>query len=211
MNMGLSKRQTLGEEIANAISHGVAGLFGIAGLILLLVKSSNTAEVFSSIVFGFGMILLYLMSTLYHSFRNGSTVKNVFKRFDHIGIYLLIGGTFAPIFILVIDKPMGWILLGVQWAIIILGTIFKAIKINKFSKIHLFLFLLLGWSGFTLIGPLYDVSVPAFYLILAGGISYTIGVLFYAFKWFKFSHFVWHLFVFIGTLLHFLAIYLYLY
>jgi len=209
--MKTKKRQTLGEEIANAISHGVGALFGIVALILLLVKSQSWEEVLSAILFGFGMILLYLMSTLYHSFRNGSTVKNVFKRFDHIGIYLLIGGTFAPVFILVIDKPMGWILLSAQWAIIILGTIFKAIKIHKFGAIHIMLFLLLGWSGTALVGPMYQFSPTAFYLILAGGVAYTIGVVFYVRKWFKFSHFIWHLFVFIGTVLHFFAVYLFMF
>lgn len=209
--MTLIKKQSLGEEIANAVSHGVGALAGIAGLALLLVKSDSFAEVASSIIFGFGMILLYTMSTLYHSFRNGSTVKKVFQRFDHISIYALIGGTFAPIFILVIDKPLGWILLCIQWALIILGMVFKAVMIHKFAWIHLILFLVIGWSGLTLIGPLYDVSVNAFYYILLGGIAYTIGVLFYAFHWFKYAHFVWHIFVFLGTLFHFIAVFYYLF
>jgi len=150
------------------------------------------------------------MSCLYHSFRSGSKVKNVFKRLDHISIYALIGGTFAPIFILVVNKPLGWILLAVQWALIILGIVFKAVKINRFSGIHLLLFLVLGWSGLTLVGELYSFSMPAFYFILAGGISYTIGVIFYVKKWFKFTHFIWHIFVFGGTLLHFIAVFGYL-
>jgi hemolysin III len=209
--MGLSKKQTLGEEIANAISHGVAALFGIAGMILLLIKSSSGGEVASSILFGFGMIVLYTMSCLYHSFRTGSTVKSIFKRFDHIAIYFLIGGTFAPIFILVVDKPLGWYLLIGQWIIILLGTVFKAVFIRRFAVIHLMLYLLLGWSGLPLFGSLTRYSMGAFAFILAGGIAYTIGVLFYAFRWFKFSHFVWHLLVFLGSLFHFIAIYFYVF
>lgn len=209
--MKLLKKQTLGEEIANAVSHGIGALAGIAGIILLLIKSDSTAEVFSSIIFGFGMVVLYTMSTLYHAFKTGSKVKNIFQRFDHISIYALIGGTFAPIFILVIDKPLGWILLGVQWAFITFGIVFKAVMIHKYAWVHLVLFLVIGWSGLTLVGPLYHQSVEAFYLILFGGVAYTIGVLFYVFHFFKYSHFVWHLFVFLGTLLHFFAIYIYLY
>jgi hemolysin III len=205
------RKQTIGEEIANAISHGVSGLFGIAGMVLMLVKANNGGEVASAIIFGLGMIFLYTMSALYHAFAKDGVTKRVFKRFDHISIYVLIGATFAPIFILVVQKPMGWILLAVQWAIIILGIIFKAIKIYKFQVLHITAYLVLGWSALGLFGPLYQVSHPAFWLILAGGISYTIGVFFYATKYFKFSHFVWHLFVFAGTLLHFFAIYLYIF
>jgi len=209
--MRLSKKQSLGEEIANSISHGVSGLFGITALILMLVKSNNASQVISSILFGLGMIMLYTMSSLYHAFRRGSTVKEVFRRLDHLSIYLLIGGTFAPIFILVVDKPLGWFLLAGQWIIIIFGIVFKAVKINRFPVVHLGLFLLLGWGGMTLVGPLYHLSLPAFYYILFGGISYTIGVFFYVVRLFKYSHFVWHLFVFIGTFLHFIAIYVYLF
>jgi hemolysin III len=151
------------------------------------------------------------MSTLYHSFRNGTIVKNVFKRFDHISIYCLIGSTFAPVFILVVDKPMGWILLAVQWALIIFGIVLKAVKINKFAYLHLMSYLIIGWSGLGFFGPLYSVSQGAFFLILAGGLSYTIGVFFYAVRLFKFSHMVWHIFVFGGTVCHFLAFYLFLF
>jgi hemolysin III len=209
--MDFRKRQTVGEEIANAVSHGVSGLFGIAGFVLLLVKARGGAEIASALVFGLGMIFLYTMSALYHALPRDGVAKRVFKRFDHISIYVLIGATFAPIFIMVIPKPMGWVLLAVQWTIIILGIVFKAVKINKFQLIHLMSYLLLGWSALGLFGPLYALSETAFWLILSGGISYTIGVIFYATKLFKFSHFIWHLFVFMGTLLHFFAIFLFLF
>ncbi len=209
--MNLIKKQSLGEEIANSISHGIGGMFGIAGLVLLLVRSDNGGEIASSIIFGLGMIMLYTMSSLYHAFKDGSTVKRVFKRLDHLSIYVLIGGTFAPIFILVVDKPLGWILLIIQWLLIALGITFKAVKVNKFQVVHLFLFLLLGWSGLTLIGPLYQLSHEAFFYILAGGIAYSIGVIFYAFRLFKYSHFIWHLFVLIGTISHFIAVFFYIY
>ncbi|MDY0210877.1 MAG: hemolysin III family protein [Acholeplasma sp.] len=209
--MQLKKTQTLGEEIANAISHGIGAGLGIIALVLMLFKANNGYEVFGSLVFGLSIIILYLMSTLYHAFKPNSKVKRVFKRFDHISIYVLIGGTFAPIFIMIVEKPLGWYYLIGQWTLIVLGIIFKAIKINKFKIPHLMLYLLLGWSGLTLFGPLYAYSSPAFYFILAGGIAYTVGVIFYVLsRVFKYSHFIWHIFVFLGTLLHFIAIYGYL-
>lgn len=209
--MKLNKFQSLGEEIANAISHGVGALFGIIALILMLLKSNTELEVFGSLIFGLSIILLYMMSTLYHAFKKDSAVKRLFKRFDHISIYVLIGGTFAPIFIMIVEKPLGWYFLIAQWSLITLGIVFKAIKINKFLLQHLMLYLLLGWSGLTLVGPLYEYSNYAFYYILAGGLAYTVGVIFYALsKVFRYSHFIWHIFVFLGTLLHFIAIYVYL-
>lgn len=209
--MALSKRQSLGEEIGNAVTHGVGALLAITALILMLIKSNRMEETLSAIIFGSGMILLYTMSTLYHAFKNGSTVKRVFKRFDHLSIYVLIGSTFAPIFILVIDKPLGWFLLIGQWAIIILGIVLKAVKINKFTYVHLAMYLILGWSGVMFFGPLLTFSPMAFYLILGGGVAYTVGVLFYALHLFKYSHFVWHFFVIFGTAFHFFAVYLFLF
>lgn len=209
--MELRKSQTLGEEIANAVSHGLGALFGLIALILMLVKSTTLNEVFGSLVFGLSIVVLYLMSTLYHAFKNRSSVKSLFKKFDHISIYVLIGGTFAPIFIIVVDKPMGWYFLIGQWLLIALGIIFKAIKINRFKIQHLMLYLLLGWSGLTLVGQLFAHSEMAFYYILAGGIAYTVGVIFYVLsRIVKYSHFVWHIFVFLGTFLHFIAIYVYI-
>lgn len=209
--MALSKRQSLGEEIGNAVTHGVGALLAITALILMLIKSNRMEETLSAIIFGSGMILLYTMSTLYHAFKNGSTVKRVFKRFDHLSIYVLIGSTFAPIFILVIDKPLGWFLLIGQWAIIIVGIVLKAVKINKFTYVHLAMYLILGWSGVMFFGPLLTFSPMAFYLILGGGVAYTVGVLFYALHLFKYSHFVWHFFVIFGTAFHFFAVYLFLF
>ncbi|MFA5480879.1 MAG: hemolysin III family protein [Bacilli bacterium] len=208
--MALTKRQSLGEEIANAVSHGLGAVFGIVVLVLMLVKSHAVEQVVSVTIFGTGIILLYLMSTLYHAFKNDSVVKELFKRFDHLSVYLLIGSTYSPIYILILDKPLGWILLAVQWAIIIVGIVLKATLIKRFMYFHLAMYLILGWSGIIFFGSLYAFSSIAFFLILGGGIAYTVGVLFYALHPFKYSHFVWHIFVFIGTLLHFLAIYLFL-
>ena len=202
------KTQSLGEELANAISHGVAALLGIVGLVLLLVKSTNTSEYVGSAIFGASIIILYTMSCLYHSFPPGTT-KAVFKRFDHVSIYLLIGGTFAPIFLIALPSPLKWIMLAAQWSIIITGIVLKAVMVYRFQKVHIVLFLLLGWSGVFFMHKLAAFPYSLWY-ILAGGVAYSIGVIFYALRPFKYAHFIWHLFVIAGTTLQFFAVYLYL-
>lgn len=215
-------KQTIGEEIANSISHGIMALFGITALVLLIIKSSTGKEYLSAFVFGLSIIMLYTMSTIYHSMRYGGTAKNVFKRMDHLSIYILIGGTFAPALLLLpalqtpIFNQIGYLEKGmslfiVQWILIAIGIVFKSVWINKYSKLHVFLFLLMGWSALIFIGDLYKYSEPAFYLILFGGIAYSIGVIFYALPQIKYFHFIWHIFTAIGTILQFIAIYGYLY
>jgi len=213
-------KQTLGEEIANAISHGVMALFGVVAIVLLLIKSDGPLEVISAIIFGIGMINLYTMSTLYHSLFH-KKAKGVFKRFDHLSIYLLIGGTFAPQLLLLpsLQEPiisgfslgLGPIIFIIQWLLIAIGVVFKSIWINKFQKVHLFLYLAMGWSGLIFLKQLLAFSQDAFLLVLAGGVAYSVGVIFYVFGKIKYFHFVWHLFTGTGTILHFIAIYLYLY
>ena len=212
--------QTLGEEIANAVSHGLMAIFGIVALILLLLKSDTGIKITASIIFGFGMINLYTMSTLYHALFH-KTAKSVFQRFDHLSIYILIGGTFAPQLLLLpaLQVPLfgidglglGPVLFIVQWILIAIGVIFKSVWIKKFAKLHLFIYLAMGWSGLIFINQLLAFDPRAFWLVLAGGIAYSIGVAFYVFPKIKYFHFVWHIFTSIGTILHFIAIYAFLY
>lgn len=212
--------QTVGEEIANAVSHGVMAIFGIVALILLLIKSSSTMHVLSAIIFGFGIINLYTMSTLYHALFH-PTAKHVFQRFDHLSIYILIGGTFAPALLLIpeLQRPLfgiegiglGPVLFIIQWILIFTGVVFKSIWIRKFAKLHLFLYLAMGWSALIFIQQLLAYSPGAFWFVLLGGVAYTIGVGFYIFPKIKYFHFIWHIFTGIGTVLQFIAIYGYLY
>jgi hemolysin III len=212
--------QTLGEEIANAVSHGVMAIFGIVALILMLIKSETPLQVVSAIIFGFGIINLYTMSTLYHALFH-PTAKSVFQRFDHLSIYILIGGTFAPSLLLLpgLQVPvfgiegihMGPLLFTIQWILITLGVVFKSIWIKKFAKLHLFLYLSMGWSALIFIQQLLAFAPGAFVLVLLGGISYSVGVAFYIFPKIKYFHFIWHIFTSLGTVLQFIAIYLYLY
>lgn len=216
-----SSRQTLGEEIANAISHGIMAIFGIVAMILLIIKADNGVEVIAAIIFGFGIILLYSMSTLYHAFKEGK-VKRLFRRFDHLSIYVLIGGTFAPPLLLIegLKRPLfgieGMISLGlflfiIQWLLIALGVVFKSIWVKKFMKLHVFLFLLMGWSGLMFANILINENSGAFLFILLGGIAYSLGVIFFALSKIKYFHFIWHIFTALGTILQFVAIYHYLY
>lgn len=216
--MKKTHKQTIGEEIANSISHGIMAILGMVFMILLLVKSNETKEYLAAIIFGFGMINLYLMSTLYHAIAH-EKAKDVFQRFDHLSIYILIGGTFAPLLLLLpsIQEPfvlgigLGPLVFIIQWSFILIGVIFKAIWIKKFQKLHLVIYLLMGWSALIFINQLMNFNMNAFYLVVLGGISYTIGVGFYIFPKIKYFHFIWHLCVGLGTVFQFIAIYLYIY
>ncbi len=199
------KKTSLGELIANAVSHGVGFLFAIAGLVLLLIKAEGTNEVLSSLVFGLSMILLYASSTLFHSFpEKMKRVFTVFQRLDHSSIFVLIAGTYTPFLVLLVNNTRGYILLGFLWGITVIGIVFKSIWISKFKYVHLAIYLLMGWSIMFVYNDFIQ-NVGDNYFVLAGGISYTLGVVFYVSK-FKYSHFVWHIFVFMGTLFHFFAV-----
>ena len=200
------KKTSLGELIANAISHGVGVVFAITALILLLVRSSGVAEVLSSVAFGVAMIVLYLSSTLFHSFpEKMKRVYTVFQRLDHSSIFLLITGTYTPFLVLSVNTTKGYILLALLWIITIVGIVFKAIWIEKFQKVHLTLYVLMGWSVVFVIGDVLENIQGCFLFLLIGGISYTVGVVFYVAR-FKYAHFVWHLFVLGGSFFHFLCV-----
>ncbi len=216
--MSQHRKQTTGEEIANAISHGIMGLFGLVALILLLIESTTIREYAGAILFGGSIMLLYIMSTLYHGLTN-QKAKSVFKRMDHISIYILIGGTFAPALLLIpqLQEPfigqmsLGVLMLTIQWLLIIIGTVFKAIWIKRFSTIHVIIYLLMGWSSLIFVGALLNYSPNAFIFVLLGGIAYSLGVIFYALSKYKYFHFIWHLWTSLATILQFIAIYGFLY
>lgn len=208
----IKRPQSLGEEIANAISHGIGAIFGIVAFILIFIASDSWQEYLSGIIFSSAIFLLFISSTLYHAFPASLGVKRLFKRFDHISIYLLIGASFAPLLIVVADQPFGIIFFTIQWIIIVLGIIFKAVFIDKLQVLHVVMFLLLGWSALLIMGQFERLPTPAFYLTVWGGIAYSLGVVFYASsRKFKYAHFVWHLFVLTGVVLHFIANYGFIY
>jgi hemolysin III len=173
-----------------------------------------------AIIYGISVTLLYLFSCLYHALGNNNAKWKVFKRFDHISIYLLIGGTYAPILLGLSTLnyhvgnsglTMGMLIFIIQWALIIIGITFKSIWLRKFHWLHVVIFLLLGWSAILFFKDVYNFSHVFFYLILIGGLFYTIGVVFYALSTIKYFHFVWHIFVILGTISHSLAIIFFVY
>lgn len=200
------KKTSLGELIANAVSHGVGVLLAVAMMVLLLIRASGTREILSVLAFGIAMIVLYLSSTLFHSFpEKMRRVYTVFQRFDHSAIFILITGTYTPFMVLLANNTKGYILLAVLWGITIIGIVFKSIWISKFQLVHLSLYVLMGWSVMLIWNDIYPLPGNTIWFLLFGGISYTAGVGFYVSR-FKYAHFVWHLFVLGGSILHFFAV-----
>ncbi len=200
---------TIKEEIANAITHGIGAALAIAGLVLLIVFSSLRGTVWHIVsfsIFGVTLVLLYFASTLYHSLTH-IKAKGVFHKFDHISIYLLIAGTYTPFCLTVLRGWIGWTMFGIVWACAIAGAIFKAIDVGKRVKLSTALYVLMGWVILVAIKPLYEVMpYNGFLLLIAGGVSYTIGTIFFIRNQVKYNHSVWHLFVLGGSVLHFFSV-----
>ncbi|MFW6299270.1 MAG: PAQR family membrane homeostasis protein TrhA [Bacillota bacterium] len=200
--------ESLGEWLANAISHGIGVLLSIIALFVLVVAAETTAALAGVIVFGVTMVILYLSSTLYHAFpRSMTQVVDILRRFDHIAIYFLIAGTYTGFVLPLMAEGKGIVLLVVLWTIAIIGSIFKALWIERFKPVHIVLYLAMGWSVFTIWPDIRSlIPEPSMILLVVGGISYTGGIIFFGLKR-RFTHFIWHLFVIGGTLAHFLSIY----
>lgn len=204
-------RLTILEEIGNAVTHGVGAVLALAGFILLLLKSDTGMKILASCFYGISLFILMLMSCLYHSFKSGSTVKRLWRRFDYSSIYLLIGGTFAPLCLVYLGNTTGIILFCVQWGLIIFGiTMLSVFGPGRWKWIHFTLYFTIGWSGLMLLPDFYHNNMPLLWMILIGGIIYTIGMVpFVRDK--KYDHFIWHFFVLLGALFHWIGIYLFVY
>ena len=156
-------------------------------------------------------MMMFLMSCLYHSFRWGTKVKLLWRRFDYISIYLLIGGTFTPLWLLFWGDDNGIVFCVAEWAVILAGVFLIAVfGTGKALKIHMVLYVILGWCGIVFIPKMIRESLPLFFFILGGGLLYTLGIIPFAAKK-KGSHFIWHIFVLFGAISHWLGIYLFLY
>ena len=204
-------RRSVLEEVGNAVTHGVGSLLSIAALVLLLLRADTTPKIVAALIYGICMILMFTMSCLYHSFRSGSTVKRVWRRFDYISIYLLIGGTFAPLWLVYWGGKAGLLLMILQWAIIITGVTFVGVfGPGRLRPLHITLYIILGWSALVFLPGMISNDRPLFWFILAGGIIYTLGIIPFLLKK-KGAHFLWHFFVLFGAIAHWLGIYLYVY
>jgi hemolysin III len=201
------------EEIANAAIHGIGVLLSIVALVLLMVFSimeGTALHVISFLIYGVTMLLLYLSSTLVHSFPIGKT-KDLFEIFDHSAIYLFIAGSYTPILFHVVQGKLGWILFGIVWGLAVLGVIFKAFYAKKLIFTSTILYILMGWMIVFAWKPLTEkLSENGLLLLILGGMLYTVGTVFYIWRSFPYHHAVWHLFVLAGSVFHFFAIWLYL-
>lgn len=202
--------QSTGEELANSVSHGiglVGALIGTPVLLLAAFRHGSSSFLIGTIVFTVTMLLLYLGSTLYHAWPH-TRAKTVLQLFDHSAIFWLIAGTYTPFALGPLRGVWGWMMFGVIWALAVFGTLVKAIRgTARHRKLAMALYLGMGWLALIFIGPLmFAVPLSALLWLLAGGIAYTTGVLFFVNTRLRYAHFVWHLFVLTGTGCHFAAV-----
>jgi hemolysin III len=204
---------TVGEEIANAVTHGVAALLSIAGLAVLVafaVLYSGSPKVVAAVsIFGASMVFLYTASTLYHSIPN-PRAKKVLQYLDHSMIYVLIAGSYTPFCLITLQGYTGIALLCAVWLIAIAGISLQAVLLHKADWINCLLYLSMGWLAVFVIDPLVStLDSTGLALLVAGGLAYTVGVVFYIFERIPFSHAIWHTFVFAGTTLQFFSVLFY--
>ena len=202
------KRYSLGEEIANSITHGAGVLLSIAALVILVVFAAfrgSAIHVVSYAVFGSSLIVLYSMSTLYHSV-TAPRAKRVFEVLDHSSIYVLIAGTYTAFALTALPPALGWSMFGAEWGLAVAGIVLKAVWFDRFKPLSLLGYIAMGWLIAPAIGILRSTLPHESLLFLViGGVAYSVGAVFYALKRVKWFHTVWHLFVLAGSAFHFFA------
>ncbi len=204
--------QSLGEEIANSVSHGVGLLaagVGVPFLVVAAVERGEVAGIVGASVFATTMVLLYLTSTLYHALP-ANRAKRVFRVLDHAAIYLLIAGTYTPFTLGVLHGPWGWTVFGLVWGLAAAGVVVKAVGGVRHLRVSTALYLIMGWLLLIAAKPLWLRMPPwGLFWLFAGGLAYTLGVAFFCANRVRYAHFVWHLFVLTGTACHFIAVFRY--
>lgn len=201
-------------EVLNALTHGIAAILGVIGLILLIQKALTAtvfslAELISYCVYGVSLIALFLSSTLYHAF-SFTRYKTIFQKIDHASIYILIAGSYTPYLIVSIGGILGYIFLAIIWSVALAGIIFEVGWTNKFPKLSTVLYLIMGWMSLLIIYPLYQsLHINGIILLFVGGVVYSLGTIFYRMKENGWMHVIWHLFVVGGAAFMFFSIYLY--
>ena len=198
------------EELAHSLTHGLGAGLSVAGLVLLVVKSAQQGDawhVVSTAIFGSTLVLLYTASTLYHSFRN-ERLKQLLQKFDHAAIFLLIAGTYTPFVLITLRGPWGWSLFGVVWGLALAGVTLKFWLAGRFRLVSTLIYIAMGWLAMVAIKPLV-AALPAggLRLLIAGGLCYTGGTVFYLWKKLPYHHAIWHLFVLGGSVSHWAAVF----
>jgi hemolysin III len=206
------KRQSYAEELANAWTHGVGLALSVVGWIALMVLSGMAGDgwdLAASGVYGGSLVFLYTVSTLYHSVRKPRT-KYTLRILDHVAIFLLIAGTYTPFTVVLLRDGWGWTVLGIVWGLAIAGLLFKLFSSHRFHPAATSLYLLMGWLGVLLADPMSSaLPAGALMLITAGGLAYTSGVIFFGWHSLPYSHAIWHVFVLVGSICHYIAVALY--
>ena len=202
-------KQTLLEEIANSITHGLGFCLSIIGTIYLLIHTTENSDpwrVIGFIIYGASLTILYLCSTIYHSLTH-SRAKAIFRRLDHSAIYLLIAGTYTPVILISLRTTWVLYLLPIIWAMAIFGIYIKIFYIHRYERLTLAFYILMGWVALIAVKPLFN-SIPfeSFIWIIVGGVSYTSGVIFYTWHRLLYHHTIWHMFVLIGSISHYIGI-----
>lgn len=210
-----SKSQSNLEEWFNTLSHGITALAAIGGLVVLIVfgaKSDIEWSLFSALFYGSSLVLLYTFSTIYHGLRH-EKAKRVFNILDHCGIYLLIAGTYTPVLLISIGGRTGWIFFGIQWTMALIGIILKIFYTGKYKLISTLMYAFMGWIIIFKIELVKSIlPAPAFWLLASGGFAYTAGIIFYIIDYrMRLAHFMWHLFVMAGSILHFVMMVMYIF
>ncbi|MGF7140181.1 PAQR family membrane homeostasis protein TrhA [Roseimarinus sediminis] len=215
--MDSKPRFSKGEELANAISHGIGLVLAIAATVIIIVvavQNSDPWQIVSSSVFGATLVLLYFSSTMNHSLAHGKA-KDFFHNFDQIAIYLLIAGTYTPIALTIMRHDQGWLMFGIEWGLALAGLLVKAFIPNKFEKgVNAFIiisYVLMGWLLLLFINPLFNnLSTFGLVMIFAGGLFYSLGIFFFKMKKLKYAHLIWHLMVIGGSVCHYLVVLTYM-
>jgi hemolysin III len=212
MNWKQHDHQTSGEELVNVITHAIGAILGIAGLSALVVGAARHGDVWRLVsfsIYGATLVLLYLASVFYHGARS-PRAKRMLQFFDHSAIYLLIAGTYTPFTLVSMRGSLGWTMFGLIWGLAIFGIMLNVFFFGRLGFVSTVLYLLMGWLVVIAIKPVMDaVSVRGLVWLVAGGLSYTIGVVFYAWHRLPYAHPIWHIFVLAGSVFHYFAIFFY--
>lgn len=204
------REQTSGEEIANTITHALGVAFSLIAMPLLIIyalKAGTIATVWAVSIFGFGMLMVYSSSSLYHWVKRKNT-KRLLRVWDHISIFVLIAGTYTPVVVKFTSGSTTTIFLSVLWGIVAIGSFLKIFYTGRFKIASVVLYVAMGWMAVFIIKPLsVNMPVQIMWWLLTGGIAYMLGVIFYLWKRLQYHHAVWHLFVLTGTITHFVAVY----
>lgn len=204
-------KYTLGEEIVNAITHGVGAALAIAGLVLLIIKADSAMGVVTGIIYASIMIVLYVISCIYHALSFRIKGKKVLRVLDHCNIQLMVAGTYTPICLSMLGGTLGWVMFGIVWAVTIVAVVFNCLNVEKYKVVSIVCNLLLGWAALFIIKPLIAACPSTgLSLLIWGGVVYSIGAILYGLGHkVRYMHSVFHFFVIGGSLLHYLMIFFY--